>query len=83
MLAHHAPGWDEWYKDATRRFAYHGYATICPNLCQRAGHGTPDDVAAKVRGEGGIPDDQVVGDVESGMRYLISGIGVGRGVAGY
>ncbi len=72
VLAHHAPGWDEWYKDATRRFAYHGYATICPNLCQRAGHGTPDDVAAKVRGEGGVPDDQVVGDVESGMRYLKS-----------
>ena len=72
VLIHHAPGWDEWYKEATRKFAHHGYAAICPNLYCREGHGSPEDVAAKVRGSGGLPDDQVIGDVESGMRYLRS-----------
>ncbi len=70
VVAHHFPGWDWWYKEATRRFAYHGYAAVCPNLYERSGHGTPEDVAAKVRGEGGIPDDQAVGDLEAAMRYL-------------
>jgi carboxymethylenebutenolidase len=72
VLIHHLPGWDEWYKEAARRFAYHGYAAICPNLYNREGHGDPDDVGAKVRAAGGVPDDQVVGDVESAMRYLRS-----------
>ena len=70
VLVHHAPGWDEWYKEATRRFAHHGYSAICPNLYFREGHGTPEDVAAKIRAAGGVPDDQVVGDVVSSAQYL-------------
>jgi carboxymethylenebutenolidase len=72
VLIHHAPGWDEWYREATRRFAHHGYATISPNLYFRAGHGTPEDVGAKARADGGVPDDQAVGDVEGAMRFLRS-----------
>ena len=72
VLIHHLPGWDEWYREATRKFAHHGYATISPNLYSRDGHGTPEDVAAKVRAAGGAPDDQAVGDVEGAMRYLRS-----------
>ena len=72
VLIHHAPGWDEWYRETARRFAHHGYATISPNLYQRAGHGDPAEVGAKVRESGGVPDDQVLGDVESAMRYLRS-----------
>jgi carboxymethylenebutenolidase len=72
VLIHHAPGWDEWYRETTRKLAHHGYATICPNIYFRAGHGTPDDVTAKVRAAGGVPDDQVMGDVEGGLRYLRS-----------
>ena len=72
VLVHHRPGWDEWYKEATRRFAHHGYAGICPNLYHRDGHGTPDDVAAKVRAAGDVPDDQVVMDVDGAARYLRS-----------
>ena len=67
VLIHHLPGWDEWYREATRKFAHHGYAAISPNLYCREGHGTPEDVAAKVRGAGGVPDDQVVGDVAGRM----------------
>ena len=72
VAIHHLPGWDEWYREATRRLAHHGYATISPNLYAREGHGTPEDVAAKVRAAGGVPDDQVVGDCEASMRYLRS-----------
>ena len=72
VVIHHLPGWDEWYRETTRKFAHHGYAAISPNLYYREGHGTPEDVAAKVRAAGGVPDDQVVGDVESAMGYLRS-----------
>jgi len=70
VLIHHLPGWDEWYREATRKFAHHGYVTISPNLYSRDGHGTPEDVAAKVRAAGGVPDDQMVGDVEGSLRFL-------------
>jgi len=72
VIIHHMPGWDEWYREATRKFAHHGYAAISPNLYFRAGHGTPEDVAVKVRGMKGIPDEGAVGDIEGAMRYLRS-----------
>ncbi|MFN3491110.1 MAG: dienelactone hydrolase family protein, partial [Anaerolineales bacterium] len=70
VLAHHMPGWDEWYREAVYKFALHGYIAISPNLYFRAGHGTPEDVAAKVRADGGISDDQAVGDLEGAMKYV-------------
>jgi len=70
VLIHHAPGWDEWYMEATRRFAHHGYAAICHNLYERAGDGKPEDVAAKVRASGGIPDAQVIGDTEAAVQWM-------------
>jgi len=70
VLIHHMPGWDAWYREATRKFAAHGYLALSPNLYCREGHGTPEDVAAKVRGAGGVPDDQVVGDVAGALATL-------------
>jgi carboxymethylenebutenolidase len=70
VLIHHMPGWDEWYREATYRFAHHGFITISPNLYYRAGHGTPEDVAAMVRADKGVPDDQVVGDVAGAAKFL-------------
>jgi carboxymethylenebutenolidase len=70
VLAHHMPGWDVWYREITHKFAYYGYVTISPNLYFRAGHGTPEDVAAKVRAEGGVADEQAVGDLVGAMNYL-------------
>jgi carboxymethylenebutenolidase len=72
VLVHHMPGWDEWYKETTLKFARRGYVTLCPNLYFRAGHGSPEDVAAKMRAAGGVPDDQVVGDLEGAGRFLRS-----------
>ena len=70
VVIHHAPGWDEWYRECTRRFAHHGYMAISPNLYFRDGHGTPEDVGAKVRAAGGVADDQVMGDVEGAIAFL-------------
>ncbi len=72
VLAHHAPGWDEFYRETTRRFAHHGYLAICPNLYQRAGEGSPEDVAARVRAAGGVPDEQAVGDLDGAIQYARS-----------
>jgi carboxymethylenebutenolidase len=72
VMVHHMPGWDEWYREATRKYAHHGYVAISPNLYFRVGHGTPEDVAAKVRAAGGVPDDQAVGDIAGALRYLRS-----------
>lgn len=70
VVIHHAPGWDEWSIETTRRFAHHGYNAICPNLYFRVGPGDPDDIGARMRAEGGVPDAQVIGDLESCIDLL-------------
>ncbi len=70
VLIHHIPGWDEWYRDATRKFAHYGYAAISHNLFHRAGEGRSDDIAAKVRAEGGVPDAQAMGDTQGAVKWL-------------
>lgn len=72
VLFHHRPGWDEWYRHATRLFAHRGYVAICPDLYCRVEHGEPDDVAARAQAEGGVPDDQVVGDAAGCVSFLRS-----------
>ena len=72
VIIHHMPGWDEWYREATRKFAHYGYVALSPNLYFRAGHGSPEDVTAKVRAEGGVADEQVMGDLEGAMKYIKS-----------
>ncbi len=72
VLVHHLPGWDEIYREMARRFSEHGYVVICPNLFERFGHGTPEEIAAAARGAGGVPDDSVVGDCTAAMDYLRS-----------
>ena len=69
VLIHHAPGWDEWYRETARRFAHHGYVTISPNLYHRTGHGDPREIGVKVRESGGISDEQALGDIEGSMRF--------------
>jgi len=72
IVIHHAPGWDEWYRECTRRFAHHGFVSLSPNLYFRDGHGTPEDVGAKVRAAGGAPDEQVLGDLDGANQVLRS-----------
>ena len=70
VLIHHLPGWSELYIEMTRKFAHNGYMAICANLYERQGKGNPDDVAAKVRADGGIADAQMVGDTEAAVKWM-------------
>jgi len=86
VVIHHLPGYDAGTKEIVRRFAADGYAALCPNLYSRQAPGaSPDDAAAFVRAQGGIADDQLVGDVEGAARHLrgLPGATGKIGVIGY
>jgi len=70
VIIHHMPGWDEWTCEVAHKLAHHGYAAIAPSLYFRVGDGAREEVVAKVRGEGGVPDDQMCGDVKGSMKFL-------------
>ena len=70
VAVHHLPGWDEFYREFSERLGRHGYTVICPDLYSRYGHGTPDDVAARVRSMGGVHDDSAVADCAAALTWL-------------
>ena len=71
VVIHHLPGWDGPTKEIARRFAAHGYNAICPNLYAREGlEADPDDAAAAARAKGGVPDEQLVGDIGAAIEAL-------------
>jgi carboxymethylenebutenolidase len=71
VVIHHLPGYDRGTKEIVRRFAELGYDAICPNLYWREAPGAaPDDAAATVRAQGGVPDERLVGDVGGAAAYL-------------
>jgi carboxymethylenebutenolidase len=73
VVIHHLPGYDAATQEIVRRFAANGYAAICPNLYSREGADvSPDDQAAAARAKGGVPDEQLVGDVAGAAEYLNS-----------
>jgi carboxymethylenebutenolidase len=70
VVIHHMPGWDEWTREVCRKLADHGYAAIAPHLFSRLGPGTWEELAAAARTTGGMPDEQVVGDVRAAANFL-------------
>ncbi len=71
LVVHHLPGYDAATKEITRRFAALGFDAICVNLYSREAPGAdPDDAAAAVRAQGGVPDDRFVADMDVAARYL-------------
>jgi carboxymethylenebutenolidase len=70
VLIHHMPGWDDATKGMAAKLAYHGYATISPNLHFRQGQATPDANSASIREAGGMPDARTMGDVQASINYL-------------
>jgi len=70
VVVHHFPGWDEWTTEVTRKFAHHGYAAIAPSLYFRLGDGASEEVVVRARKAGGMPDDQVMGDVTGAAAFL-------------
>ncbi|MCH7713657.1 MAG: dienelactone hydrolase family protein [Chloroflexi bacterium] len=72
VLIHHMPGWDDASKAMATKLAYHGYATISPNLHFREGKATPQENSASVAAAGGMPDDRTMADVAAAISYLRS-----------
>jgi carboxymethylenebutenolidase len=71
VVIHHMPGYDDATKEIARRFAFHGYNAIMPNLYWREAPGaSSDDAAATVRAQGGVPDERLVGEVAGALSYL-------------
>lgn len=71
IVIHHMPGYDRETKEIVRRFADIGYDAVCPNLYWREAPGAaPDDAAALVRAQGGVPDARLIGDVAGAASYL-------------
>ena len=70
VVIHHFPGWDEWTAEVVRKFADHRYAAIAPSLYFRLGDGASPEVVARARAAGGMPDDQVMGDVSGAASFL-------------
>jgi carboxymethylenebutenolidase len=71
VVIHHFPGYDEATKEIVRKFGANGYNAVCVNLYYRESpDASPDDAAAAARASGGVPDDQLVGDVGAAAKYL-------------
>ncbi len=82
VVIHHLPGYDRSMKEITRRFAEIGYDAICPNLYSRQAPGAaPAEAAELVRSQGGITDDQLLGDVAGAAAHL-RGLDTGNGKVG-
>ena len=72
VLIHHMPGWDEASKEMVRKLAYHGYIGLAPHLHHREGPGTPEEISARVREAGLVPDERCIGDIDGAIGYLES-----------
>src|ERR1700689_2542284 len=71
VVIHHMPGYGSSTKEVARKVAAHGYAALMPNLYYRDAPGaSPDDAAATARAKGGVPDEQLVGDVAGAAAHL-------------
>ncbi len=72
ILIPHMPGWDEWLRETSCRFARHGFDVICPDIYQDFGFGTPPEVARRAMDAGMVRDDSVMGDVRGCLDFLRS-----------
>lgn len=70
VLIPHMPGWDEWCRETSRRFTAHGYSVLCPNIYEDFGEGAPTEVSLRMRESGGVPDEDVMGDVAGSLSFL-------------
>ncbi|MCS0499825.1 dienelactone hydrolase family protein [Protaetiibacter mangrovi] len=86
VVLHHRDGWDRESKEIARRFATEGYACILPHLHHRSAPGEAPEVAAKISWDaGGVPMEQLIGDVEGALAYLGAQpfAAAKRGIIGY
>lgn len=81
VLIPHALGWTDFHKETAYKLAHQGFITIVPDIWCRVGHGSIEDVMAKSRADGGLPDDQVIGDV-AGAGNMIRSLPTSNGRVG-
>jgi carboxymethylenebutenolidase len=71
VVIHHMPGFDRSSKEIVRTFGVYGYAALMPNLHHRYAPGAKaSEAAAAARDAGGVPDDQLLGDVQAAVDHL-------------
>lgn len=70
VLIPHMPGWDEFCREAARRFTEHGYAILCPDIYSRYGEGKPEEISKKMREAGGVSDESVMADTAASIAFL-------------
>ena len=70
LLIPHMPGWDEFCREAARRFTEHGYAVICPDIYRSYGTGTPPEISKVMWADGGVSDDSVMADSQAVIDFL-------------
>ncbi|MBQ1482669.1 MAG: dienelactone hydrolase family protein [Erysipelotrichaceae bacterium] len=70
VLIPHMPGWDEFCREACRRFTEHGYAVVCPDIYQDFGTGKPTEVSRRMMEEGGVVDASVMEDTAASIDFL-------------
>jgi carboxymethylenebutenolidase len=72
IIIHEIFGVVDQTKEIARKFAAHGYIAIAPDLYSREGPGDPEKIVAAVRQKGGLPDVQVIGDLEGAVATIRS-----------
>src|SRR3954466_16252513 len=71
VVLHHMPGYDRASKEIVRTFAVYGYDALMPNLHHRYAPGAKaGDAAAAARDDGGVPDEQCLGDAAGAIDAL-------------
>ena len=72
VLIPHMPGWDEWLRETSLRFANHGYSVLCPDIYQDFGYGTPKEIASRAMEAGMVKDSSVMEDAKGCLDFLVS-----------
>ena len=70
VLIPHMPGWDEWCREAARRYTEHGFAVMCPDIYQDYGYGTAPEVSDRMRAAGVPSDANVMADAKGCLDFL-------------
>lgn len=70
IIIHEVYGLVNHWRELAFKFAGHGYVALAPDLHWREGPGHPDDIAAPLREQGGVPDDRCIGDCKGAVTYL-------------
>ena len=71
VVLHHMPGFDWAMKEMARRLAAFGHDAVMPNLHHRYAPGAaPEEASAAAKEAGGVPDDQLLGDVQGAVGLL-------------